>query len=274
MAMDCLTTLEALVARIPDGASVVVPPDRSGVAIAATVALIAAGRRDLHLICAPVSGLQADLLIGAGRIATLETSAITLGEAGGAPRFIESVREGAFRLLDATCPAILAGLVAAQKGVPFLPIRGLIGSDLMKARPDWKIIDNPFAPGDPIVLVPAIRPDFALFHAPEADRFGNVRIGRQAELAAMAYAAKATLATVERIVETSLLANENESAGVLPALYVEAIALAPRGAWPLGLWGEYRADDAELLNYARAARSRDGFAAYLQSLKGRFEAAA
>jgi len=113
-----------------------------------------------------------------------------------------------------------------------------------------------------------------LFHAPEADRFGNVRIGRQAELAAMAYAAKATLVTVERIVETSLLANENESAGVLPALYVDAIALAPEGAWPLGLWGEYRADDAELLRYARMARTRDGFAAYVQGLARRFEAAA
>ena len=74
----------------------------------------------------------------------------------------------------------MAGLVAAQKGIPFMPIRGIIGSDLMKASSDWKIIDNPFAPGDPIVVVPAIRPDVALFHAPEADRFGNVRIGRQA----------------------------------------------------------------------------------------------
>jgi len=272
--MDGLASLESLVARISDGASVVVPADRSGVAIAATVALIAAGTRNLHLICAPVSGLQADLLIGAGLIGTLETSAVTLGEAGGAPRFVEGVREGAFRLRDATCPAILAGLVAAQKGVPFMPIRGLIGSDLMKARPDWKVIDNPFAPDDPIVLVPAIRPDFALFHAPEADRFGNVRIGRQAELAAMAYAAKATLVTVERITETSLLANENESAGVLPALYVDSIALAPRGAWPLGLWGEYRVDDAEILRYARMARTREGFAAYLQGLARRFEAAA
>ena len=272
--MDNLVSLEALVARISDGASVVVPPDRSGVAMAATVALIAAGAKDLHLICAPISGMQADLMIGAGRIGTLETSAVTLGEAGGAPRFVEGVREGAFRLMDATCPAILAGLVAAQKGVPFMPIRGLIGSDLMKVRPDWKVIANPFDPDDPIVVVPAIRPDFALFHAPEADIFGNVRIGRQAELAVMAYAARATLVTVERIVETSLLAEENASAGILPALYVEAVAVARNGAWPLGLWGEYCVDDAELVRYARMGRTREGFAAYLQGLSRRFEAAA
>ncbi len=188
---------------------------------------------------------------------------MTLGEAGGAPRFSEGVRAGAFRLMDATCPALLAGLVAGQKGVPFQPIRGIIGSDLMKARPDWKIIDNPFAPDDPIVVVPAIRPDIALFHAPEADRFGNVRIGRQTELATMAYAAKTTLVTVERISERSLLADENSAAGVLPALYVTAIAQAQRGAWPLGLWGEYPADDAEIARYARMAKSQEGFAAYM-----------
>ena len=138
-----------------------------------------------------------------------------------------------------------------------MPICGIIGSDLMKARPDWKIIGNPFAPDDPIVVVPAIRPDIALFHAPEADRFGNVRIGRQAELAAMAYAAKATLVTVERIRETSLLADENSAAGVLPALYVTGIAEARNGAWPLGLWGEYLLDDAEVARYARMAKSAE-----------------
>jgi glutaconate CoA-transferase subunit A len=176
--------------------------------------------------------------------------------------------------MDATCPAVLAGLTAAQKGVPFMPIRGIIGSDLMKARPDWKIIDNPFAPDDPIVVVPAIRPDVALFHAPEADRFGNVRIGRQAELATMAYAARATLVTVERIRETSLLADENSAAGVLPSLYVTAIAQARKGAWPLGLWGEYAVDDAEVARYARTARSIEGFAAYMESLERRLRAAA
>ncbi len=272
--MDNLVSLEALAARIVDGASLVVPADRSGVAMAATAALVARGVRSLHLVCAPVSGLQADMLIGAGCVGVLETSAVTLGEAGGAPRFVEGIREGQFTMKDATCPAILAGLVAAQKGVPFMPIRGLIGSDLMKVRPDWKTIENPFAADDPIVVVPAIKPDFALFHAPEADRFGNVRIGRQAELAAMAYASRATLVTVERIVEDSLLDDENESAGVLPALYVDAIAVAPRGAWPIGLWGEYATDDQEIARYAAMARTREGFWAYMRTFEKPVEAAA
>ena len=80
-------------------------------------------------------------------------------------------------------------LQASEKGVPFMPLRGLIGSDVLKHRDDWKVIDSPFGDDDPIVLLPAIKPDVALIHAPMADRFGNVWIGRQRELATMAHAA-------------------------------------------------------------------------------------
>src|SRR3954453_21622946 len=206
--MTDFVSLEALSARVPNGAVVAMPADYAGVAMAATAPLIAGGARDLHLVCVPTGGLQVDLLIGAGRVRLLETSAVSLGEAGGAPCFVRAVRDGRIALLDATCPAILSGLTAAQKGVPFLPMRGLIGSDLLRHRPDWRVIDNPFDPADPIAVVPAIRPDLCLFHAPEADREGNVWIGRRRELALMAYASRETLVTVERIRDGSLLDDE------------------------------------------------------------------
>jgi glutaconate CoA-transferase subunit A len=193
---------------------------------------------------------------------------VTLGEAGGAPAFGRAVRDGALALLDATCPAILSGLTAAQKGVPFIPMRGLIGSDILRVRPDWRVIENPFTAGDAIVAIPAIRPDIALFHAAEADRDGNVWIGRRRELALMAYAAQTSLVTVERIRDTSLLDDEVTAAGVLPALYVGAIAEVPKGGSPYGLWGEYPADTAEIARYAEAARSEAGFAAYLDRFLG------
>jgi glutaconate CoA-transferase subunit A len=50
---------------------------------------------------------------------------------------------------------------------------------------------------------------------------------------------------------------------VLPSLYVDTIAVAGRGAWPLALWDEYPADEAEIARYAAMARSEDGFRAYL-----------
>lgn len=272
--MADIVSLDALAAEVKSGMKIAIPADYCGVAMAATAAILARGPGKLHVVCVPVTGLQGDMLIGAGLVDTIETSAVTLGEAGGAPRFIDAVRRGSIRLMDATCPAVHSGLIAAQKGVPFLPIRGIIGSDLLKTRTDWQIIDNPFQNGDPIVVVPAIEPDIAIFHAPEADRFGNVRIGRRRELVTMAQAAKATLVTVERISDTSLLHDENSAAGVLPALYVSAIARAPLGAWPLGLWGEYGPDPTEVSRYAAMARTADGFAAWVNGFARRLEEAA
>ena len=255
--------LDALAAAIPDGAKLVVPADYSGVAMAATRALIRRRVNGLHLICAPVSGLQADMLIGAGAVATIETSAVTLGEFGAAPRFVEAVRRGAILVKDATCPAIHAGLQAAEKGLPFMPLRGIIGSDLLAHRRDWKVIDNPFAEDDPIVVLPAIEPDVALFHAPLADREGNVWIERRRELMTMAHAAKRTFVTVEAISETSLFDDESLAAGVIPSLYVEGVAEAKRGAAPLGLWGAYDADEAFLREYSLAAKTQAGFDTFL-----------
>jgi len=263
--MTDIVSLQALAALIEPGQSVAIPVDNAGVSMAATAALIEAGITDLKLVCVPISGLQADLLIGAKAVASLETSAISLGEAGGAPRFSAGVRAGNFNLRDSTCPAIFAGLLAAQKGVPFMPIAGIIGSDLLRVRPDWKVIDSPVGEARKVVVVPAISPDIALFHAPEADRAGNIRIGRHRELAAMAYAAKRTLVTVERIVDRDLLETEDSAAGVLPALYVEAIAVAERGAWPLPLWDEYDRDGTEVARYAAMARTEEGFRAYLSA---------
>ena len=176
-----LISVDELATQIHDGARLAVAKDESGVAIAATSALMRRGVRNLHLVTVPVSGLQADLLIGAGCVATIETSGITLGEFGLAPCFTRAVKAGTIRLMDATCPAIYAALQAAEKGLPFMPLRGILETDVLANRPDWKVIDNPFEAGDRIVVLPAILPDVALFHAPLADREGNVFIGRQRE---------------------------------------------------------------------------------------------
>jgi glutaconate CoA-transferase subunit A len=256
--------LRSLAEGIAPGMRLALPVDYAGVSMAMTRPIIAQGAGDLDLVCVPTGGMQVDQLIGAGLVRSVETSAVSLGEAGGAPRFNQAVKDGRIALRDATCPAIHAGLMAAQKGSPFMPMRGLIGSDVLRHRPDWRVIDNPFAPDpDPVVLIPAITPDLAIFHAPMADRHGNVWIGRRRELAAMAYASARTLVTVERIVD-NLLDDEITAAGTLPALYVTALAVAPRGAWPYGLWGEYPTDTAEILRYARAARTAQGFADYMQ----------
>lgn len=263
--MTRTVSLDDLARQIKPGSKIAVAPDYAGVPMALLKALIRLGTGDLHIVSVPAAGMGTDMMIGAGLVATLETAAVTLGEAGGAPRFQHALNNGRIRILDATCPAIHAGLLAAQKGVPFVPLRGLIGTDVLANRSDWKVIQNPFSDDpDPIVAIPAIKPDFAVFHAPVADRFGNIQIGRRRELATMAYAAKRTLVTVERIIDGNLLDTESSAAGVLPSLYVDAIAVVPGGARPYGMWsGEYDTDSTEIATYARVARTEDGFRDYL-----------
>ena len=257
-------SVDDAIAPIGDGCMLVVPREVSGVPMAATRALIRRGVKKLHLVALPTSSLQADLLIGAGCVRILETSAVSLGEFGPAPRFTAAVTSGAIEMKDATCPALHAALQASEKGVPFMPLRGLIGSDVLRQRADWKVIDSPFADDDPIVLLPAIRPDVALIHAPMADRLGNVWIGRQRELATMAHAAAKTVATVEKIHDGNLLDDPTLAAGTLPGFYVETIALAERGAWPLGLPDFYPPDPDHLAEYARMAATMEGFGEYLE----------
>ena len=269
-----MNTVDELARRVPDGALLALPPDNSLTPAALARALVRRGARGLRLLGVPVSGYACDLLIGAGCAASLQTSAASVGESGLAPRFARALADGSLAVLDATCPAIHTMLQAAEKGVPFMPLRGVLGSDLIAHRPDWRVIDNPFPPHDPILLLPALSPDIAAFHAVCADAHGNVYVGRRRELATLAHAAQRTLVTVERRVPGNLLDDEAMAAGAIAAVYVEAVAVAPRGAWPAGLLDEYATDAAHLADYARLARSDAGFAEYLAGFVQHAEALA
>lgn len=264
-----ITTVQRLADAIPDGALLGVPPDYSGVAMAVTLELVRRGARDLRLFCLPQGNMHVDILVGAGCVAEVETAAVTLGEHGPAPCFNRAVESGRIVVKDTTCPALHAALTATERGVPFLPVRGLLGSDLLKRRADYRVVDNPFArTGDPIVLVPAVRLDAALFHAPRADGDGNLWIGRRRELATLAHAAERSFVSVDDVVDGSFFETETKAAGALSGLYVEGIALAPGGAQPLGLGDHYEADAAALAAYARAARTEEGFEAWLERALG------
>lgn len=258
-----LQDADAVAREIRDGSSIGLPPDYSPVAMEVVRALVRRKAKDLKLIGVPVLGLCADILIGAGCVREVETSAVTLGEAGLAPRFSEAAEKKSLKIIDATCPMIHTGLQATEKGVPFLPLRGVLGSDLVKHHPDWKTIDNPYAKGDPILLAKAISPDVALFHARWADEAGNVWVGRRGELATIAHASKSCYVTYEELKPGDMLEDEILAPGCIGSVYISAVAPAPRGAWPLGVPGMYGIDDAHVQQYARLAKTAEGFRKYL-----------
>ena len=240
------------------------PPDYSMPAMAVVHALIRRKAKNLRLLGVPVLGLSADLLIGAGCVVEVESSAVSLGEAGLAPRFTEAMEKNLLRMKDATCPAIHSALQATEKGVPFMPLRGVLGSDLIKQRKEWQVIENPLQKNDPILIVSAIQPDVALFHARWADEAGNVWIGRRKELATIAHASRRCYVTCEEIRAGDMLEDELLAPGVLNSVYVSGVAQAKRGAWPLSVAGVYGIDDAQLTRYAKAARTSEGFRRYLE----------
>ena len=261
--------VDALAAQVPHGASLSVQKgDERDVPMALAHALIRRGVRGLHVITLPTaaypaSGMMVDLLIGAGCVDSVETSGISLHELGGAPRFTQAVKSGRLTVLDATCPAVYAALQAGAKGQPFAPLRGLIGSDLLRHRSDYRVIDNPFAPGDAIVVVPAINADVAIFHADRADAEGNVWIGRDRDRLLAAHAANRVLVTVDRIVPGSFFDDEGVAAGVIASSCIDAIAVVPGAGLPLAADG--RLDLAEVRRYQRAAMDDAGFDDYLRA---------
>jgi glutaconate CoA-transferase subunit A len=116
------------------------------------------------------------------------------------------VKAGRLKVLDATCPAVYAGLQAGAKGQPFAPLRGLIGSDLLRHRADYRVIDNPWrSRRPPIAVVPAINTDVAIFHAARADAEGNVWVGRDRDRLLAAHAANTVLVTVDTVRARQLL---------------------------------------------------------------------
>jgi glutaconate CoA-transferase subunit A len=258
-----LTSAEEIAARIPDGSLLALPPEYAPCSMEGIRTLVRRGARDLRLLGVPQFGFQAELLIGAGCVAEIETAAVTLGELGLAPRFTEAVKQQKITMRDTTCPAIHAALQASEKGVPFMPLRGLIGSDILARRDDWRVADNPFSKNDPIVYLPAIKPDASLFHAAKGDTHGNVWIGVRRELMVMAHASKTTYVTVEEIVDGDLLSDPQTAAGTIPGLYITALAKAHNGAWPLGVPHFYERDTEHLAHYAEVALTQDGFNAYI-----------
>ena len=261
-------SIKEIVNEVPNGCLLGVPADYSGVPMQFTKELIKKGIKNLKLYCLPLTSIQGDMLIGSGCVAEIEAAAVTLGEFGLAPRFSEAIEENSLVMKDSTCPALHAQLQATEKSVPFMPLRGVLGSDIQKHRKDWQVIQNPMNSSgikdEPILLLPAVQLDVFVFHASCADRNGNIQIGRRRELATLAHASKKVFVTVEKILDEDFFENELSAATCLPALYIDGIAIAKNGAWPCALPGVYSADNKEIKNYSLAAKTKNGFDDYMK----------
>jgi len=203
-------------ALIPDGASVALgrPP-----ALGLVRELIRQGRRDLDLVGVPTGDIAIELLIAAGCARSLHSSGVDLGERGQAPAFARAVESGALRVTDSTCPALLMALQAGASGIPWTPVPGLIGSDLLAQRPDIRIIDG-------LAVVPALAPEFAIVHARRADPAGNAVIATTYDDRLLIQAAGTVIMSVDEVRPgaTDALARGEQ---VVPAAYIDVLTVLP-----------------------------------------------
>jgi glutaconate CoA-transferase subunit A len=147
-------------------------------------------------------------------------------------------------------------------GVPYVPVIGLVGTDLLKRRDDMVLAPDPFGEGKVTVVAKAMRPDVAVFHVDKADRQGNVSCGYHGELVILAEASRHVVVTAEEIVDQI---KETDAVGTfIPSILVNTVVHAPFGAHPGGLTGRYAPDAAAMKEYVVASRDDASFEAYLQ----------
>lgn len=267
---DKRATLDEAAALVTDGATVALGGGLcSRLPMALVRALIRAGRRDLHLVGSAHS-IDVDLLVAVGAVKVCEESYVGFEQdLGLAPAFRRAARAGTLEVRESCCVTVLTQLRAAEMGVPFLPVRGVKGTDVERLHPEYGRVRCPFT-GDELVVVPPLVPDVALIHAPLGDAAGNLHLDQPYVLdERFAHASRAVVATVDELVPTSAVA----AAGVtIPGHLVAAVVEAPYGAHPSSCYPGYAYDRPHLAGWVAAASAGgDELAAYLDRYVGRGE---
>ena len=148
-------------------------------------------------------------------------------------------------------------------GVPYVPVLGLVGTDLLNRRDDMVIAADPFDGKTKTVVARALRPDVAVFHAQKADRHGNVSCGYDAVVVMLAEASQHVIVTAEAIVER--LTEKDATGTFIPGIHVDVVAHVPFGAHPGGCVGLYGPDKAHMAQYVAASQDDASFGAYVHT---------
>lgn len=259
---DKRVSLADAAAHVADGATVALGGGLCArLPMALVRELIRAGRRGLRVVGSAHS-IDVDLLVAVGAVDVCEESYVGFEQdLGLAPAFRRGAESGTLTVRESSCVTMLTQLRAAEMGLPFLPVRGLKGTDLLALHPEYGMVRCPFT-GEDLVAVPALAPDVALLHAPIGDAAGNLHLDQPYVLdERFAHASTTVVATVDRLVDTA----EVVAAGVtVPAHCVAAVAEVPFGAHPASCYPGYAYDRTHLAEYVKAAsRGGEAIEAYL-----------
>jgi glutaconate CoA-transferase, subunit A len=248
---DKVDSLAGAAALVADGSMVALGGGLSArLPMALVRELIRQGRRGLHVVGSAHS-IDVDLLVAAGALAICEESYVGFEQdLGLAPAYRRAAESATIEVRESCCATILAQLRAAEYGLPFLPVRGVKGSDIRRLHPEYGEVTCPFT-GESLVAVPPLRPHVALMHAPLGDRYGNLHLDQPYVLdERFAAASRNVVATVERLAGTEEVRGEGIT---IPAHLVAAVCEVPYGAHPTSCYPSYAYDRPHLADYVKAA---------------------
>lgn len=268
---------DAIATFVPDGASVAMGLAlESLIPFAAGHEIIRQQKKNLTLI-GPISDMLFDQLIGAGCVAKVTAAWVGNVSAGLGHNYRRWTEDGR-RETESEHPSLVShppskllvedhsnfsislALKAGALGVPFIPTRSLLGTDLLQSNPTLRIIHDD---GVPLVRVPAVVPDVTIIHVQRSDAegnahcWGNLGISEEAALAA-----KHVIVVAEEIVSPELIRSDPNRV-LVPAFKVCAVVHEPGGAHPSPVQGHYNRDHAMYHEYHQASRTEEGFAGWL-----------
>lgn len=256
---------DAVARFVPDGASICMGAALEAlIPFAAGHELIRQRRRDLTLI-GPISDILFDQLVGAGcarRVIAAWVGNVSAGLGHNYRRAVEQHVPAPLDVEDHSNLTIAFALQAAALGVPYLPTRSLLGTDLPRSNSTFKAAVDPWS-GAPLLLVPAISPDVAILHVQRADEDGHAHVwGTLGVTRPAAFAAKRVILVAEEIRPRARILSD-PGLVLTPALKVAAVVHEPFGAYPSPVQGYYRRHHDFYQRFHEESRTVEGFQRWL-----------
>jgi glutaconate CoA-transferase subunit A len=258
-----LTMREAIADLVPDSASVALGLQMEQmIPFAAGHEIIRQKKRGLTLI-GPISDILFDQLIGGGCVERVIAAWVGNVMMGSAYNFRRAAEQDQIKVTNMTNFTVALALQAAAMGVPFLPTRTALGSDIAKDNEFLAELDSPFFGKDKVHAVRAISPDVTIVHVQRADSQGNAHCwGNFGVMIEGVRAAKRVLLLAEEIVEPEEIASDPNRTAI-PGFLVNAVVECPYGAHPSPVQGYYKRDDAFFRQYHEQTRTQADSDAWL-----------
>ena len=226
-------------------------------------------KKDLTLVGCNLS-IPMDMMVGLGLVRRTECGTGNLERFGTTHCWRKAIEQGKLVNEDYSHLAMVTRFLGGEMGLPFMAIQSLLGSDILAKKAastgkKYEIIDNPWNPGEKVVLLPSLNPDVSVIHAQKADETGNLIIeGFLAHEPEMIRASKAVIVSCEEVVSADKIRQYPEST-TIPYVYVSAVVHQPWGAHPTSVYRCYAHDAEHIREYQKAAREGGAaFEAYME----------